>query len=70
MAATETSGIWAQATEVTAPANAGADPGAFLNGISCSSVGNCTAVGGYVDAPGNFPAMAATETSGTWGSGQ
>ncbi len=66
-AATETSGIWAQATEVTAPANAGNSfPGASLSGVSCSSVGNCTATGSYVDNLGSFQAMAATETSGTW----
>ena len=66
-AATETSGIWAQATEVTAPANAGNSfPGASFRGVSCSSVGNCTATGSYVDTLGSFQAMAATETSGTW----
>ena len=59
-------GTWAQATEVTAPATAGSNPTAFLNGISCSSVGNCTAAGDYPDTSGNVQAMAVTETSGTW----
>ncbi len=66
MVATETSGTWAQATEVTAPANAGSDPGASFSGISCSSPGNCTAAGDYNDSSGNGQAMVATETSGTW----
>ena len=66
MAATETSGTWAQATEVTAPANANASLGAFLNGVSCWSAGNCTATGSYFTNSSNFQAMAATETSGTW----
>jgi uncharacterized repeat protein (TIGR02543 family) len=66
MAATETSGTWAQATEITAPANAGTNPGATLYGVSCSSAGNCTATGFYTDSSGNRQAMAATETSGTW----
>ena len=67
MAAAQTSGSWAQATEITDPANARTGlPGAFLRGVSCSSVGNCTAVGGYVDSSGNNQAMTATETSGTW----
>ena len=66
MAVTETSGTWAQATEVAAPANAQADPQAGLNGVSCLSVGNCTASGGYVDSSGNKQAMVVTETSGTW----
>jgi hypothetical protein len=66
MAATETSGIWAQATEITAPANAGANPIAFLGGISCTSVGNCTATGSFSDTSGHMQPMAVSETSGTW----
>ena len=66
MVATETSGTWAQATEVAAPSNAASDPGAFFYGISCSSAGNCTAAGGYNDSSGYAQAMAATETSGSW----
>ena len=62
MAATETSGTWARATEVTAPADA---KSASLSGISCSSVGNCTAVGTY-DRFLRTEAMAVTEASGTW----
>jgi hypothetical protein len=44
IAATETGGIWAQATEVNPPANADGH-NAFLNGVSCPSVGNCVGVG-------------------------
>ncbi len=66
MAASETSGTWAQATEITAPANAGTDPGDSLSGVSCSSSENCTATGSYTDSSGNSQAMAATETLGTW----
>ena len=66
MVATETAGTWAQATELTLPANAGANPNAFLAGVSCSSAGNCTAVGSYEDSSGNTQAMVATETTGTW----
>jgi hypothetical protein len=71
MAATETGGTWAQATEVTPPSNAGSTPLAQLFGVSCTSPGNCTAVGFYAD---NSPppttawqVMAVTETAGTWG---
>ncbi len=66
MAATETSGTWARATEVTAPANVGNNPVATLQGISCSSAGNCTSAGYYLDSSSNFQAMLARETSGTW----
>jgi hypothetical protein len=66
MEATETSGRWGQAAEIPAPSNAGTDPNAVLKGISCTSEGNCTAVGTYEDSSGNGQAMEATETSGTW----
>ena len=66
MEATETSGTWRQVTKVTAPPNAGTDPNAVLKGISCTSAGNCTAIGTYEDSSGNGQAMEATETSGTW----
>ena len=65
--ATETSGSWAQATEVTAPANAGTNPDALFNGgISCASSGTCTAAGTYHDSSGHQQAMVATEISGSW----
>jgi hypothetical protein len=66
MEATETSGTWRQAAEITAPSNAGTDPNAVLKGISCTSAGNCTAIGTYEDSSGNGQAMEAAETSGTW----
>ncbi|HXX91869.1 MAG TPA: hypothetical protein VEI83_16750, partial [Acidimicrobiales bacterium] len=66
MSATETSGTWAQAVEVTAPTGAAANPEAYLASVSCSSAGNCTGTGRYTDGSGNVQAMAATETSGTW----
>jgi hypothetical protein len=66
MTATETSGTWAQAIKVTAPTDAGTDPAAELFAVSCTSAGNCAAVGQYTDASSHSQAMAATETSGTW----
>jgi hypothetical protein len=70
MAATETSGIWAPATEVMLPSDANTtnptNPIETLAGISCSSAGNCTASGQYTDSSGAVRPMAATETSGTW----
>ena len=64
MVVTETNGAWAAATELALP-TAGQEP-AFLYGVTCTSVGNCTAVGDYYDAFGIPRAMVATETSGTW----
>ena len=66
MVATETGGTWAQATEVMLPANAATAQNAFLNGASCTSAGNCTAVGWYTDTTGTEQALAVTETDGTW----
>jgi hypothetical protein len=66
MEATETGGTFAAATAVTAPSNVGSNPGANLDGVSCTSVGTCVAVGGYTDSSGNVQAMAANETGGTF----
>jgi hypothetical protein len=41
--------------------------GAVLNGVSCPSIGNCTAVGAYPGAGGNGEAMIAVESGiGAW----
>ena len=66
MEVTETGGTFAEATEVTLPSNAGSNPRAGLNGVSCTSVGNCVGVGGYDDSSGNGHAMEVTETGGTF----
>jgi hypothetical protein len=66
MAASESSGVWGQAVKVTAPADAGTDPGGWLQAVSCPSVGNCAVVGQYVDSSGHHQAMQASETSGVW----
>jgi hypothetical protein len=68
MAVTETGGTFGQATEVTLPSNAASNPPiASLVGVSCTSAGNCVAVGGYTDSSQQNQAMAATETGGAWG---
>ena len=67
MVATETSGTWAPATELTLPSNTSPDnSSATLSGVSCASAGNCTAVGSYRDTSGYTQALAITQTSGTW----
>jgi hypothetical protein len=64
----ETNGSWGDAVEV---------PGSSLfvggaatvspNPISCSSAGNCSSGGAYLDVLGNYEAYVVTEKSGTWG---
>jgi len=62
--------IWSTPRKVTLPANAPAnESGALLRSVNCSSAGNCTAVGSYLDANVNFPrslAMGVSEVNGTW----
>jgi hypothetical protein len=64
---TETNGTWGAPVQVQVPSNAIAHDGASLNGVSCTSVGNCVAVGAYEDTSGGVQAMIATETNGVWG---
>ncbi len=65
---TETSGTWATGVEAALPANAGTNPEVSLT-LSCSSAGNCTAVGGYFVSYGDFQGLLLTETSGRWAAG-
>ena len=65
---TETAGVWA-ALEAPLPANANATVDAELYAVSCPSVGNCTAVGNYVDSASVFQGLMLTETGGVWATG-
>jgi PASTA domain-containing protein len=62
---------WGSATEAALPANAatGAKQDVQINSVSCSSVGNCSAVGSYVDGSGAQQGLLLTETGGTWATG-
>jgi hypothetical protein len=65
---TETGYSWtAQKVNLTAlPGGVYSDPYAQLDGVSCSSVGNCAAVGDYNDASNHAQGLIETETNGTW----
>jgi Putative Ig domain len=74
MIETESDGTWTP-TKLALPSNAyptvGDQVGA-LDAVTCTSLGNCVAVGNYVDnTPGhtNRSLMVATETNGVWGGG-
>jgi hypothetical protein len=69
---TETNGVWGQGSKLTLPS--GADPTDTADGGSvdlisatCTGLGDCVAVGTYVDTSGSYQAMVATETGGGWG---
>ena len=60
-------GSWSSSKKVMLPSGgAGAGQDAMLSGISCTSDGNCTAVGEYSSTSAGVQPMIATETNGTW----
>ena len=70
MVATETSGVWGQASELTLPSGANTvaeEQYAILDSVTCTSPGDCVAVGGYNDSSNDGQAMVAIEMSGVWG---
>jgi hypothetical protein len=65
---TQTSGTWAAGVQATLP-SAASNPQVALTSISCTSPGNCSAVGFYTDSTGNRQGVLLTQTSGTWAAG-
>lgn len=68
----ETAGTWSAASMVPSlPANAASNPEdrVRMGGVSCTSVGNCVAVGDYTDSSGDVEGFLWTETAGAWGAG-
>jgi hypothetical protein len=64
----ERGGTWETGTTTSLPANA-ESISATLTSISCSSTGNCSAVGNYNDKSENQQALLLTESDGNWGPG-
>jgi hypothetical protein len=62
-----TRGRWQRAVTVRAPAGAYIRPTAYLSSVSCTAVGDCVAVGHFVDKATAYVPMAAVETRGKWG---
>lgn len=65
MIATESSGRWRRAIEISPPRNAGANPEMQLESVACAGR-TCVAVGGYRDASGSFEAARVAESKGRW----
>jgi hypothetical protein len=65
----ETAGTWSAAIVPSLPANASLnqEERMEIGGISCTSVGNCTAMGNYTDRSGDLDGFLWTETAGVWG---
>jgi hypothetical protein len=68
--ATETNGTWSDGQAVPGVVALNAGDSAQVTSVSCASAGDCSAGGSYTDSSGNQESFAATETNGTWGSGQ
>jgi hypothetical protein len=65
----ETGGSWNQATTFALPSSATgtpADQNADVDGVACTGVGDCVAVGSYTDTANRTQAMVAGETGGSW----
>ena len=66
----ETGGIWGKARVVPGSPTLNKRGLAQINSVSCSSVGNCSADGFYLDASFNTQAFVVSESGGTWGSAE
>ena len=64
----ETAGTWSAAIVPSLPANASPNQERMeIGGLSCTSVGNCTAIGNYTDRSGDLDGFLWTESAGVWG---
>ena len=71
----ETNGNFGQAAELVLPtdgdqADPTENPQVTLNGLWCSSAGNCTAAGGYTNVTQAGMPLVANEVNGAWNAGQ
>lgn len=71
----EADGTWARGFEAKLPANAYHSEGSYLypviglGSVSCTSTGNCTALGGYLDRGQNEDGLILSERGGRWAAG-
>lgn len=66
MALAQSKGRWGPARELPMPANAAADPGAFILGVSCPRTGFCVVTADYNDKSGHGQVAILTESAGRW----
>ena len=65
----EDSGHWSPGVQATLPNPLVTGQSVSLSSVSCSSPGNCSAVGTYYDTNYNQQGLLLTETDGQWGPG-
>ena len=69
LSVTEAGGVWQRAVEMVMPYGAADNPRVFFygfDGISCPSVGNCSAGGQYLDSAGFYQGFFIDEVAATW----
>ena len=73
MLLTQINGAWrtspARDAEATLPGDAAAEPAVSLTSVSCGAIGECVAVGSYVDSSGHQQGLEIPESSTAWGTG-
>ena len=67
-ALSEVHGVWSNATRVAAPSKSNINSLMTLAQVSCSTAGNCGAVGSYVDTNNVTQGLVVTQVKGIWGS--
>jgi hypothetical protein len=65
-AVSEVRGRWGRAREIVPPTGANINPFVSINQLACSSAGNCSAVGSYVDVNGVTHGLTVNEVGGAW----
>jgi hypothetical protein len=65
----EVDGMWRRAVEIKLP-RSNFDPFVSLNQLSCSSIGNCVAIGSFIDANDVTQALVVQEVNGAWRAGK
>jgi hypothetical protein len=64
--ANESNGLWTTPVSLVAPAAAAANPGVTVYQVSCGAVGNCTAVGSYLNRGGDSVPFVDNERGAHW----
>jgi hypothetical protein len=67
MIASESDGVWGQASEVAPPAGTPVGDSVGLDSVACQPSGPCVAVGYYITAADERQAMALSQSGGVWG---
>jgi hypothetical protein len=61
--------VWGAVQALGLPAGTGATESSSLAAVSCTAIGDCTAVGWYTDSSGAIEGLLATQNSGQWAGG-